>query len=144
MRKLGELETGSIINLISAFQDADGVTKTERDIAALLVENASVPFVHAWESHLGLGSMGGVVISHYEQGRRAGELAAAILNGSSVVDIPVVGSSPNKLVIDYGVMGAFGYEQDQFPSNAEFINFPTTLLSEYREYAVIGGVFVVL
>lgn len=143
-RKVRGLKRGSVINLLSAFQDANGNTKSERDIADLLVENISVPFVHSWESHLGLGSMGGVVVSHYEQGRRAGELAAAVLNGNSPADIPVIGSSPNKMVVDYVVMNAFGYKVDQMPAGTEFINSPETLLGEYREYAVIGSVFLVL
>jgi len=142
--KLRELKAGSVINLLSAFQDANGVTKSERGITGLLIENTSVPFVHPWEAHLGHGSMGGVVVSHYEQGRQAGKLATAVLSGRSPADIPVVGSSPNKLVIDYEVMNAFGYEIDQMPAGAEFINFPETLLGEYKEYAFIGGVFLVL
>lgn len=142
--KLEEIEPGSVINFLSAFQDSRGATKTERDISRMLKEYAKVPFVHAWETHLGSGSIGGKVVSHYEQGRQAGILVANILNGGTPAEIPVVSSSPNKLVIDYAVMKAFGYEEDLFPSDVEFINYPETLLNEYREYVVIGGVFVVI
>lgn len=142
--RLREIEPGAVVNLLSAFQDSKGDTRTEQDIGRLLKNNAPVPFVHAWEPHLGAGSMGGVIVSHYEQGRRAAELAIAIFNGSRPDSIPVIASSPNKMVIDYAVMEAFGFEEDQMPDDAEFINYPKTFLSEYQEYVVIGGVFLVL
>lgn len=142
--RLRKIESGSVINLLSAFKDMAGETRAEHEIARLLNQNASVPFVHAWESHLGLGSLGGVVISHYEQGRRAGELASAILNGQTPAEIAVVGSSPNKLVIDHNVMEAFGFDKNQFPKDTEYLNAPETLLGEYREYLIVGGVFLAL
>lgn len=142
--RLRKIEAGSIINLLSAFKDMAGETRTEHEIARLLTQNASVPFVHAWESHLGRGSLGGVVISHYEQGRRAGELASAIMNGQMPSEIPVVSSSPNKLVIDQNVMEAFGFDKSQFPDNAEYLNPPETFLGEYGQYAVIGVAFLVI
>lgn len=142
--RLREIKPGSVINVLSAFKDMAGETRAEHEIARLLTQNASVPFVHAWESYLGLGSLGGVVVSHYEQGRRAGELASAIFNGLTPHEIPVVGSSPNKLVIDHDVMEAFGFDKSQFPNNAKFLNAPETLLGEYGQYAVIGVAFLVI
>ncbi len=143
VKQVSEIEPGSAILLLSAFRDYTGNTMSSSEVADLLSETTRVPFVHPWKSTLGLGSLGGIIVSHYEQGRTAGELVARIFNSGESSNLKVVSESPNLLVIDNEVAEKFRVKKHQIPADAKIINRPEGLYEAHKGW-VIGGITFIL
>ena len=149
---LRKAESGCAVMLITAFRDKRGDVLNSEQAAKLISENAPVPFVHPWTSTLGKGSLGGVIVSHAEQGRFAGEMVGQILGGTDAASIPVVEKSPNRLVVDYAVAERFGFSETDIPEGAEVLNPPPDVLKDNSDWiwpavaflAVETGIIVVL
>ena len=142
LRSLGSRDS---VLLLSAYRDRDAKLLSFDDSLALIVANAAVPIYHLWEHGLGDGVLGGVVVSHREQGRRAAETARRILLGEAPDAIPVEFRSPNLPIFDHRQMVRFGIHESALPANAEVRFQPETLWYRYRPALLgVGAAFLVL
>ncbi|MEQ8665506.1 MAG: ATP-binding protein [Rhodospirillales bacterium] len=150
--ELRQVPEGCAVLLITAFRDMRGDVMTSDQAARLITENASVPFVHPWRSTLGKGSLGGIVVSHFEQGWIAGDMAGRILDGANPSSVPVVKESPNRLVVDFAVAERYGFDNLDIPEGAEVLNPPPNVFREHGQWiwgaiaflAVESAIIVVL
>ena len=132
--QLAALKRGSIVLYAFWFRDRDG-TFFEYDKSARMVASSSpVPVFALWEFSLGYGVLGGKVVSGYEQGRVAGEMALQVLEGAEMSTIPLVMQSPNRFVFDYNVLKRFGIGENSLPEESLVIN---RSLSVYERYTGI-------
>ncbi|MBE7635294.1 response regulator [Sneathiella sp. P13V-1] len=141
--KVSKIKSGSVILFLNAHRDLEGNTQTTAEAAKKLAQYSKVPYLHPWKPSLGLGSLGGVIVSHHEQGRVAGELAARILLAGSASGFEVVSESPNPLILDYNILSKFGISRGLIPKNAVLINRPEGLYATHKEW-IIGGVIFIL
>jgi diguanylate cyclase (GGDEF)-like protein/PAS domain S-box-containing protein len=142
---LKSLGTRDSILLLSAYRDRYGALLSFDDSLELITANADVPVYHLWEHGLGDGVLGGVIVSHREQGRQAAEMAQRILLGESPAAIPVEFRSPNLPIFDHRQLARFGIQETALPANAEVRFRPETLWYRYRSALVgVGVTFLVL
>ena len=134
------------ILLLSAYRDSAGVTVSFDEGLRRILENTEVPVYDLWEHGLGLGAIGGKIISHFEQGRRAARMGLDILRGTPVRELPVVeGSEANRYIFDYRELKRFRIDPDDLPSGTRLLNPPNTLWSAYKVELSLGlGVLAVL
>ena len=120
------------ILLLSAYLDRNGRTLTFYESLQLIRENLSQPIFHLWLHGIGEGILGGKVISHFEQGKAAAEMALRVLEGEDIDAIPIDLESPNIYVFDYHELERFGLSAASLPQGSLVINRPQGLYSEYK------------
>jgi len=144
-QKLSKLNSDTIVLLLQHFVDRNGTAYTVQESTPLLTKSSSVPVFVLTDIRIGLGALGGNVVSGYHHGEAAAEMVLKILNGAGVRSIPVLLDSPNKYMFDYGVMRRFNISESQLPEGSLVINKPAAILDKYRPHLfAISGAFIVL
>jgi diguanylate cyclase (GGDEF)-like protein/PAS domain S-box-containing protein len=139
--RLNMLDHDDALLLLSAYRDREGISKSFAESLAFLIANAQVPIFHLWEHGLGSGIVGGILVSHHEQGRQAGLIARRILSGEDIASIPVLTQSPNIPMFDYRALQRFGIDYRNLPAGAHVLFEPETLWKSYR-YEITALVIV--
>lgn len=132
--KLSALEKDSIVLLLQHFVDRNGTTYTIKQSTPVLANSSSVPVFVISDTRLGLGTLGGRVVSGYYHGEAAAEIVVKILKGADIKSIPVLLNSPNKFMFDYNVMQRFNIDESSLPAGSIVINKPVFLLEKYKGY----------
>ncbi|MEI7988892.1 MAG: ABC transporter substrate binding protein [Chloroflexota bacterium] len=144
-QKLSQLSSDSVVLLLQHFVDKNGATYTVQESTPLLTKSAAVPVFILTDIRLGLGALGGDLVSGYYHGEAAAQMVVKILNGTDVKSIPVLLDSPNKYMFDYNVMQRFNIVESNLPQDSIVINRPVYLLDEYRPHLfVIMVAFITL
>ena len=134
--KLGTVDSGKLVLLLSAYRDADGERLRFDESLSLIRKNMDLPLYHLWDHGLGNGIMGGQIISHFEQGTVAAEMVAAILDGKPVSEVLVVGDNPNLYTFDFEELFRFNIALADLPEGSIVINRPVSLFERHRELFV--------
>ncbi|WP_319583239.1 ATP-binding protein [uncultured Pseudodesulfovibrio sp.] len=144
--RLGKLGPTEALLLLSAYRDSTGATVSFEEGLRRILNSSRVPVYDLWEHGLDRGVIGGKIISHFEQGRRAARMALDILGGTPVVDLPVVeGNEANRYIFDYNVLSRFNIAPSSLPEGSRVLNRPTSLWRTHRLELSLGlGVLVVL
>ena len=117
-RRLKSLPQSSVVVRLSFFRDADG--KSFRvDEQVELISEAGLPVYDFWdEEGIGLGYVGGYVVTGSSQGRVVSNMLERILAGQDPDQIDVIDRSPNIPVFDKRELIRTGAELSQLPHNA--------------------------
>lgn len=142
-RKLSLLNKDDNILLFSAYKDTMGNDKSFEEGLSFIKENTKAPIYHLWEHGIGTGVVGGIVVSHREQGRQAALLAQRVLGGVDVDNIPLLRKSPNIPVFDYKLLKQFNIPMSRLPYDSDVVGAPTSLW-ETHKYLVLFISFVFL
>lgn len=112
------------------------------DQAAAMVTGASrSPVYGAWDFNLGLGIVGGKLISGFFQGEAAGKLALRVLHGEDASTIPVIrfsGDRPNRYMFDYRELRRWGISPRSLPAASIVVNRPESILARHWMSLVAG------
>ncbi len=138
--ELRALPSDSIVFYTVFFRDKSGEFFEFDESISMIAAASSVPVYVTWDFSLGYGTMGGMLTSGFQQGETAGELAARILDGEDVANIPVVRESPNRYMFDYEQVQRFGVKRSDLPEGSIVINEPVSFYSENK--GVVWGVAV--
>jgi len=123
--RLRELPRGTLVLVnTTAFQDRSGRFVEMSESVSLFREASPVPIYSLWKSFLGLGIVGGKLVSMEKQGRLAAQLALRILGGERPDDIPVIGRGANEFMFDYNELKRFGISREALPEGSVVINAP--------------------
>ncbi|MEW8147553.1 MAG: transporter substrate-binding domain-containing protein, partial [Candidatus Thiodiazotropha endolucinida] len=118
------LAPDSSLLLLSAYRDKNGVTLTFNDSLEKVLAAYPGRVFHMWEHGIGQGVVGGVVISHFEQGRAAAALGARIFKGEPLSALAVVRDSPNLPLFDHEALQQHGIARSSLPIDSRIINQP--------------------
>ncbi|BCS95050.1 hypothetical protein DSLASN_06820 [Desulfoluna limicola] len=116
---LKTLDSRDAVLLLSAFVDSTGRRVSFSAALNLVTDNLTAPLYHLWDHGMGQGIIGGKLVSHFEQGRIAAEMATRVLGGAPVNTIPVVADSPNRFMVDPEAMKAKGIPFSRIPGGVE-------------------------
>ena len=147
--KLKALGDNSLV-LLLPYVSFDGYRIMEFEETAHFASHYSpAPVMGLWEFALGQGIVGGKLVSGYQQGKMAAEIAARILLGEKPYEIPVVTDSPNRFFFDYEALDRFEIATYQLPEGSLVVNKPPTVWQQHRDVlpliiAVIGIALLVL
>jgi len=129
LKQLSALDAGSLVLLTLYQKDKTGRFFEYSESCGLITKNSRVPVYGVWGFNLGLGIVGGNLVSGYSQGLTAGKLALRILKGESAESIPVVMNSPNLYMFDYAQMQRFDISTADIPAESLIINQPSSFYS---------------
>lgn len=139
---LRSLPPDSLVLRLNNLLDGRGGFLSIAESMQVISAQSPVPVFTLWDFDLGLGALGGIVVSGFEQGRQAGELAGRILGGASVDRIPVVMQSPNVPMFDFQQMERFGLSKRDLPASALILNKPLSMLDEFKVWFWVGVLIV--
>jgi two-component system cell cycle sensor histidine kinase/response regulator CckA len=143
--ELSKLPSDSVVLLLHHFVDRDGATYTVAQSTPLLTRRSTVPVFVLSDIRIGLGSLGGHVVSGYHHGEAAAKMVKRILSGTPVESIPVLLDSPNQYMFDRRVMDRFGVAESRLPPGSILVNRPVSVLQMYREELLVAlCVFILL
>ena len=142
---LEKLSSADNVLLLSASRDTEGASMNYPEQISAMRKVLKAPIFWLWHHCIDDGALGGVVVSHFEQGRKAGNMAGAILKGSNISDMPVIEESPNITTINYDVMQQFDIDPSLLPSDTVFLNKPISLYGQYKfEINTLAAVLLLL
>lgn len=133
-QKLSQLGSNSIVLLLQHFIDKNGTSYTVQQSTPSITAHSIVPVFVVADSRMGLGTVGGNVVSGYAHGEIATQMVVKILKGTDIKLIPVMQNSHNKYIFDYNVMKRFNLAEHDLPIGSVVINKPVSMLKEFRPY----------
>lgn len=143
-RHLADIPASSPVMLSGAYRDRDG---KRLDYLQLLQEVKRVylgPIFSSQKHGIRHGVLGGYVVSHLEQGKHAGRIAAAILSGVPVATIDVKDKSPNVFMFDHNELTRLAIDPAAIPASATIVNQPEAGLRSYLSWFVAGCIGLAL
>ncbi|MGQ1908240.1 ABC transporter substrate binding protein [Marinifilum sp. RC60d5] len=135
--KLKTISSNTPVLLLSAYNDKTHHTVDFRNTIHILHENLTAPLFHLWEHGMDNGVLGGKIISHFDQGKKAAEVVSNILSGKSVSDIRVVTKSPNVFMFDYNQLIRYNVPLTKLPDNSIITNQPVSFWNKYKQAILI-------
>lgn len=148
LAQLTELERNlppaSIMFRCIYFIDKNGQVLPD-EVASLsaIGSKAPVPVYSLWDFFLGLGIVGGKLVSGTSQGETAAILAGQILDGKPASSIPIVTESPNPYMFDYHQMQRFGINKASLPLGSVIINGPEPFYAVEKPILWLGAIFTI-
>ncbi|OLL32427.1 hypothetical protein BTH42_08300 [Burkholderia sp. SRS-W-2-2016] len=143
-QRLATLDPASTAVLYTTmYRDRDGRTFFPFEAVAPMARASNAPIYGWFPTYLSHGIAGGAVINYEDNGRRVGELAAAILLGkvdAHGATLPKLGS---RCVVDRAQIDRLGINAGLIPVACEQINVSPSLWNQYR-WAVVVTVAVLL
>ncbi len=134
--ELNKITREDIVILLSAYRDVNNDSRSFNEIVKMLIENTDSPIYHPYFHGLGQGLIGGYLVSHYEQGRVAGDIVMSILGGESISDIEYISESPNKHTYDNNVLEKYNLDKKLLPKDSLIINYEKSLFERYFIYVL--------
>lgn len=140
--QLNLINENDIVLLLSAYQDKNDETIDFYESLKMINMSCKAPIYHLWHHGIGEGVLGGKVISHYEQGKKAAEISLKILEGRLVSSVCIVNESPNQYIFDYNILEIKGIDLDTLPKDSIVINKPENTFDKIRN--ILLGVIISL
>jgi PAS domain S-box-containing protein len=129
---LSSLEENSVILFLPFTTEITGKTIPLDHVVSSISEMAQAPVFGLWDFMFPHGTLGGKVVSGYQQGFHAGELAIRVLRGEPAGSIPVVSETKSVYYFDHQQLERFGIRARQLPENAVVVNTPQDFFSRHR------------
>lgn len=140
-KELNKLDNDDVVFLMYSYTGRDGYESLIADELNFLTENMDVPIYCSYnlginENYLKIDSLtGGKVISHYEQGKKAGEIANDLLNGKTPSKRFISKENINKYIFNNTQLKINGIKKRDLPEESIIINDYELFISEYRSIA---------
>jgi signal transduction histidine kinase len=129
----------SAILYLSQDRDRDGrSTITPHEVAQRLSEYSSVPVFGLYDTLLGSGILGGVMVRVEDQGLRAGWIASEILNGKSASEFLFSGTNSNRATVDWRQLKRWGIAEHRLPEGTLVLLREATFWQKYSTYLASG------
>ena len=117
------------------------------EAATAITQASNAPVYGAWDFNLGLGIVGGKLISGFFQGETAGRMALRVLDGENPNALPVVRFSaerPNRYMFDYRQLRRWDIPINRLPAGSIVVNRPVSFFSHYWTVLLSGGACLLL
>ncbi|PWC31013.1 GGDEF and EAL domain-containing protein [Azospirillum sp. TSO35-2] len=143
--RLATLPPGSAVLLGTYATDINGLVLPPERFLELMSERSGAPIYGLQEYLMGHGLTGGSLLSGREHGRAVGALAASVLDGIRVADLPAAPHPSVVRAIDYREARRHGLSPDRIPEVDRVLNKPFSFLGVYWPLVTtVGGVIAVL
>ncbi len=126
-----QVAAADVVFLASSILEDDGTVADFRRTGVVVSSLMPVPVFAMWDFFMGTGVAGGYLVSGYEQGKMAAELARLVLEGTPADEIAVQESSPNRWVFDMEPLRAAGIHRRALPPDAILYNAEPSLWEQY-------------
>jgi signal transduction histidine kinase len=140
---VGSLPPDTVVLYCSILRDGTGKSFVPREALSLVSRAANAPVFGFYETLLGFGIVGGLLVSFEQQGREAAALALRIMGGESPASIPFGGEQAYVNVYDWRELKRWGLNESVLPADAIILNKPFSLWGMYKLH-ILGAVALCL
>lgn len=135
-----DLPTDSLVFYINYVQEIRGHTLTELQIAELVTRASPVPVYGFLEAEIGLGIVGGAMLTPRNEATQLAMLATRVLNGERPQDIPI---EPLQLatIFDWRQLRRWAIDESALPADSEVRFRELTTWERYR-WPILGALAV--
>jgi signal transduction histidine kinase len=141
--RLAALDKGSAVVFTTMYRDGSGRATFPVDALGRFADASGAPVYGLYGTYIGRGAVAGQVIDLEDSGRRAAELAVALLQGLTGTAAELQRVAPTRCVADHVQLQAHGLNAAKLPAGCELRNPPRNLWTEYRGF-VLTAVGVLL
>ncbi len=138
--KLGKLEKGTIILLLSYYRSPEGRVFSVKDGTQLIQKHTQLPVYALWDFYMLPPVIGGKIVTGTLQGKAAGEIAVRILKGEKPEAIPPY-STPTSYYFNYDALQKHTIPASLIPADSIVVGKPDTFYARYKTYIRIGAAF---
>ncbi|MCI8528877.1 MAG: GGDEF domain-containing protein [Lachnospiraceae bacterium] len=138
---LRNVSEDSILIYVTMTEDADGKNYRSMEAIRLISDNASVPVLRMVEGGVGEGLLGGNMVSMYQSGQLAAQLARQMIAG----DTDRMGQlldSPTMYCVDANIMEKYHIRLSVLPEGTVIVNEKESFFEKNREVLVPGIILV--
>ena len=144
LERLKHLPNNTIVFHTSIMQDAAGARFIDATQSVPMVAGASnAPVFVVDDVDLGMGTVGGNLLSWAATGRVAASMTLRILNGEKPRDIPIV-KSPNAYMFDWRALRRWGFKESDLPPGSLVLYRQPTFWQIYKRYIIAGALLLVV
>ncbi|MCB1823093.1 MAG: hypothetical protein KDJ54_00280 [Candidatus Competibacteraceae bacterium] len=140
---VGVLPSDVIVLYLTMFRDSDGVPLVPRDVLTQIAVVSRAPVFGVFETYLGHGIVAGSIASYAEQGRRAGELVARVLNGEDPAAIGIQAPATAHCIADWRQLRHWGIAESLLPADCE-IRFKEITAWDRYSWQIFTALVVIL
>lgn len=117
----------------------------QKDEALPLLSAASESAIYAVaEDALGLGIVGGRLLSPYGHGKMTAEYALQILGGENTEELPILTEGHDPYMFDFEALRRFGIPVSALPKDSIVINQPETAYQRNQAFLWLAGILVLI
>lgn len=138
------LPRDSIILLSEFNRDRNGRLFSPEEAVSIISKAAPVPTYSLWSMSLGKGIVGGKLLSGVVQGRFAGTMAAQLMKGTDISELPIIRQSPTSPMFDYNQLIRFNISPVLVPEGSRIINEPVLQVERKTATVVIFAVLLLV
>lgn len=142
-RELLKISSDDIVLLVAAHRDVTGTTISFRESVKKTVRNLEQPVFTLYEFGVGLGLIGGEVVSYQEHGRYAAEITMEILSGTDVSTFGAVKNNTIKM-FDYEILREYNMSVNNLPKDVIYVNREENVFLKLLPYILIGLVIIIV
>jgi len=140
LQRVAGLPDRTVLYFTTLTYDGDRPTYVSRDALATIAKVAKQPIIVDLETHVGYGSVGGLVADPSAIGRSLARLALRILDGESVSNIPVGSGNFVRPIFDARQLQRWGISESNLPTGSEIRFRQPTAWEQYRwQIMLIAG-----
>jgi diguanylate cyclase (GGDEF)-like protein len=139
---LDRIDQDTIVLYFSMYSDKTGKYLTIEEACEILAAHAKVPILRSEVGGIGLGILGGKMVSYYDAGKIAGNMVLSVFQGTPVKDIKMIEESPNRYMFDYQVLQKYNINKKMLPEDSIILNRTFTYLEENKDF-LIKALFVI-
>ncbi|MFO7570734.1 MAG: PAS domain S-box protein [Smithellaceae bacterium] len=141
--QVGRLSEGRLVLLQSYAVDKSGTVFGWQEVTRQLTRDSRVPVYGVHAERLGLGIVGGKLLTGRKHGRDAALLAERVLSGEKADNIPVVTESAAQAMFDHQAMRRFGVDDATLPRHSVVINRPVSFFKTHQNVIIVASVVIV-
>lgn len=116
-----EIKDDTILMYFSMYTDVTGENLTIPEAINILKQHAKVPIIRAEVGGIGMGILGGKMVSYLESGKIAANMILDVFHGTAIESIPIVRTSPNHYIFDYNIMKQYNIHKKDLPKDSEIV-----------------------
>ena len=124
MEELKTIPPDTLIFFLPFYEKRGTTFISSREIMEQISVNTPFPIYSAWDFYLGAGLVGGKLISGFDHGRTAAEMALETLKGKSAKELPVVRQVRATYIFDHNALKRFRILRADLPEGSRIINAP--------------------
>jgi signal transduction histidine kinase len=144
LRRIAALPNHTVIYFTTLTFDGDLPSYVSRDALAAIAEVANRPIIVDLETHVGYGSVGGMVADPSVIGNALARLALRILDGESASSIPVVDGDFVRPIFDARQLQRWGISERSLPEESEIRFRQPTAWEQYHRQILLAAAALLL
>jgi signal transduction histidine kinase len=142
LENISYLPDDSAIFFLSVLRDINNEGFISRDLMRVVSEKANVPTFGMSDTYLGLGIVGGKLLSPKYQGRRLIRTALKILNGESIKNTDSL-KGDNQIMFDWRQLKRWSINEDNLPPNS-VVKYKENSIWDVHKGKIIGAIVIIL